>query len=87
MKKQIEVITNQNERLATLAKKDDHKYIYEEIFDKLVKEAIDRIKELTYEVDHDDSTYHFKGDTAKCFLMILMMIQNFLEKYDLVKWS
>ena len=83
LKKQVEVITNQNERLATLAKKDDDKYIYEEIFDKLVKEAIDRIKELTYEVDHD----HFKGDTAKCFLMILIMIQNFLEKYNLVKWS
>ena len=37
LKKQIEVITNQNERLATLAKKDDDKYIYEEIFDKIVK--------------------------------------------------
>ena len=35
-KKQIDAITNQNQRLEALTNKDDHKSIYKEIFDKLV---------------------------------------------------
>ena len=65
--KQIDATTNKNEILETLINKDDHKSIYKEIFDKLVKEKFDRIKELTYEIDHDDLIYCFKGDTAKKF--------------------
>ena len=33
-------ITNQNERLATLTKKDDHKDNYEKIFEELVTENL-----------------------------------------------
>ena len=36
-KKQINPFTNQNKRLETLTRKDDHKSIYKEIFDKVVK--------------------------------------------------
>ena len=77
-KKQIDAITNQNERLAALTNKDDHKddhkYIHKEKFDKLVKEKFDGIKELTYEIDQNDLTYYFKGDTTKNFLMISIML-------------
>ena len=45
-KKQVDIITNQNERFWALTKKADHKSIYKEIFDKLVKEKFDGIKEL-----------------------------------------
>ena len=48
--KKIDAITNQNKRLEALANKDDHKSIHKEIFDKLVKEKFDEIKELTDEV-------------------------------------
>ena len=64
-KKQIDAKTNQNERLGALTNKDDHKNIYKEIFDKLVKEKIYRIKELTYKIDYDDLIYYSKDDTAK----------------------
>ena len=36
-KGKIDAITNQNKRLETLTNKGDHKSIYKEIFDKLVK--------------------------------------------------
>ena len=49
----------------TLANKDHHKDIYKETFENLIKEHFDKIKELTYEINHDDLTYYFKGDTAK----------------------
>ena len=63
-RRQIDVITNQSERLAALTNKDDHKDNYKEIFEKLVKERFDEIKELTDEVNHDYLTY-FKGNTAR----------------------
>ena len=37
---------------------------YEEIFEKLVKGKCDKIKELTYEINHNDLTYYFKRNTA-----------------------
>ena len=43
----------------------NNKRIYKEIFDKLVKEKFDGIKELTYKIDHDDLIYYFKNNTAK----------------------
>ena len=77
-KKQIDAIADQNEGLAALTNKnddkDDDKYIHKEKFDKLVKERFDGIKELTYEIDHDDLTYYFKGDTTKKDLMISIMV-------------
>ena len=39
-RKQIDAITYQNERLAVLTNRDDHKDIYKKIFDKTVKELI-----------------------------------------------
>ena len=43
--KQIDTITNQNKRLDALTNKDDQNIIYKEIFDKLVKEKVDGIKD------------------------------------------
>ena len=54
-------ITNHNERLVALTIKEHHKDNYKKIFEKLVKEKFDEIKELT----HDDLTYYFKGNTAR----------------------
>ena len=67
-KKQIDSITNQNKILETLTNKDDHKSIYKEISDKLVKEKFDGIKEIKYETDHDNLIYFFKNNTAKIYL-------------------
>ena len=68
-RKQIDAITDQNERLVASANKDDHnddhKDIYKEIFDKLAQEKFDEIKELTYEIDYDDLTYYFTGNKAR----------------------
>ena len=46
---QIDVITNQSERVAALINKD----IYKEIFDEEIKEKFDEIRELTDEINHD----------------------------------
>ena len=43
-RKQIDAITNQNEILAVLTNKDDHKDNYKEIFKKLVSERFDKKK-------------------------------------------
>ena len=43
-RKQIDAITNQNEILAVLTNKDDHKDNYKEIFEKLVSERFDKKK-------------------------------------------
>ena len=52
-------------RLETLCNKDDHKSIDKKIFDRVVIERFDEIKELTNEIDHDDLIYHFKNNTNK----------------------
>ena len=44
-KKQIDAITNQNERLEVSTNKDYHKSIFKEIFYKLVKAKLDEIKQ------------------------------------------
>ena len=49
--KQIDAITNQNERLTALTKKNDHKDSHRVIFEELVKEKFDKIKELTVEIN------------------------------------
>ena len=64
-KKPIDAITNKNGRLEALTNKDNHKSIYKEIFDQLVKEKFDEMKELTYEIEHDDLIYYFKNNTAR----------------------
>ena len=45
-RKQIDVIKNQNERLAVLTNKDYDKDNYKEIFEELVKARFDEMKEL-----------------------------------------
>ena len=64
-RKQIDAITNLNERLVVLTNKDDHKddhkNIYKDIFDKIAKEKFDEIKKLTDEINQNDLTYYFKG--------------------------
>ena len=64
-RKQIDAIANQNKRSVTLINKDCHKDNYKEIFEKVVKERFDEIKELTDEISQNDLTYYFKGKTAR----------------------
>ena len=64
-RKQIDAITDQNERLVTLTNRDYHKDDYNEIYEMLVKERFDGIKELTDERNDDYLTYYFKGNTAR----------------------
>ena len=73
-KKQINAKTNQNKRLEALTNKYDHKSIYKEIFDKLVKEKFDVLKEITYEIHQDDLIYYFKNETLKTIFMVLIMV-------------
>ena len=63
--KKVDAITNQNERSAALANKDDYKDDHKEIFEELVKERFDEIKESTDEINRNDSIYYFKGITFR----------------------
>ena len=66
--------------------KDDHKDNYKEIFEKLVNERFDEIKKSTNEINHDDLTYHFKGNTArKRFGDYNNGIKNFLK--NIIWWN
>ena len=56
---------NQNERLAALTNKDDHKDNYKNIFEELVKERFNETKELTDEKNQNDLIYYFKGNTFR----------------------
>ena len=66
-RKQIDAVTNQNERLAVLTNKDDykddHKDVYRKIFDEIVNEKFDEINELTDKINQNDLTYYFKDNT------------------------
>ena len=48
-----------------LTNKNDHKDNFKEIFEELVKENFDEIKELTDEINENDLIYNFKGNTAR----------------------
>ena len=63
VKKEIDAITKQNERLVALTNKGDHKDINTEIFDTSVKEKGDEIKESTGEINQNGLKYCFKGNT------------------------
>ena len=54
-------IKTRDQRLLT--NKDDHKSVYKEIFDQLVKEKFDEIKKLTDEIDLNDLIYYCKNNT------------------------
>ena len=43
----------------------DHKDKYKKIFEELLKERFDEIKELTDEVKQNNLIYYFKGNTAR----------------------
>ena len=66
-RKKLDAITDENKRVEVLTNKDDHKRIYKKIFDRVVKERFDEIKELTYETDHDDVIYYLKNNTNRNF--------------------
>ena len=44
---------------------NDHKDNYKKIFEELLKERFDEIKELTNEVKQNNLIYYFKGNTAR----------------------
>ena len=67
VKKKLDAITDENKRAEVLTNKDDHKSIYKKIFDRVVKERFGEIKELTYEIDHEDVIYYLKNNTNKNF--------------------
>ena len=48
-----------------LTNKGDHKDNYKEIFEKLVKEKFDEIKQLNYETNHNDVIHYFKSNATK----------------------
>ena len=77
-KKQIDAITNQNERLVSLTNKDDHKgnIFHKKIFEELVKERFDEIKELADEINQND----LKLILSEKRFMISIMIENFSKK-------
>ena len=59
------LLQNQNKRLVAWTNKDDHKDNCKEIFEKLVKERFDEIKEWTNKIKYDDLTYYFTGNPAR----------------------
>ena len=61
-RKQIDAITNQNERLAALNNKDDHK---DKIFEELIKKRLDELEELTDEINQNYLTYYFKDNSFR----------------------
>ena len=71
--KQIHAFKNQDERPAALTNKDYHKYNPRKIFEEIVKERYDEIKELTSEINHNDLIYLFKGNTAKTSLKHILI--------------
>ena len=62
-RKQMDAIMNQNERLM-VTNKDDHENNYKEIFEGLVKERFNEIKELT-DISQNDLIYYFKSNTDR----------------------
>ena len=64
-RKQRDAIINQNKNLGALTNKDDHKDNYKEIFEQLVNERFDEIKELVDGINQNDLTYYFKGNTFR----------------------
>ena len=63
-KKQIDAITNQSQKLEILTNKDNLKSDYKEKLDKVVKEKLGKIEELTNEIDYNDLKNYFKNSTA-----------------------
>ena len=55
--KKIDAITNQNQD-------DDHKDDYKTVFEGLVKERFDEIKQLTHEINQNYFIYYFKSNTS-----------------------
>ena len=59
--------------MALTNKDEDHKDNYKEIFEELVKERFDEIKELTKEINQNELIYCFK-DNKERDLMISIMV-------------
>ena len=51
--------------MALTNKDDDHNFNYKKVFEKLVKEIFDEIKELTNEINQNDLIYYFKSHASR----------------------
>ena len=76
-KKQIDAITNQNQN-------DDHKDDYKTVFEGLVKERFDEIKQLTHEINQNYVIYYFKSNTSS---KRFDGFNNSTELFKKMKWS
>ena len=56
-----------------LVNKHDHKDNYKEIFEELVKERFDEMKELTDKINQNDLIHYFKSNSARKRLTISIM--------------
>ena len=60
-RKKTDPTAKQVEKLVALTNSDNHK----EIFEELVKEKFDKIKELTDKINHADLIYYFPGNISR----------------------
>ena len=63
-----------------LTDKDNHKVNCKEMLENLDKERFDERKELTDEINQNNLTYYFKGNTARKRFDDSIMVQNFQKK-------
>ena len=75
--KKIDAITNQNQD-------DDHKDDYKTVFEGLVKERFDEIKQLTHEINQNYLIYYFKSNTSS---KRFDGFNNSTELFKKMKWS
>ena len=64
-KKQIEILQIKTKVYRGLTNKDHCKSVCKEIFEKLVKERIDEVIELTDEINQNGLIYYFKGNISR----------------------
>ena len=67
------ILQIKNKRLEALNNRDDHKSIYKNLFDNVVKERFDEVKELTNEIDYK-IWYIVLGIMVIEILMILIVV-------------
>ena len=83
-KKQTDAVANQRIKIAAITNKDnDHEKNYIEIFEELVKERFDEIKQLTNEINQNDSIYYFKGNTGR---KRFCKFNNDIKRFEKIKY-
>ena len=68
IKAKEEALTNKDNH------KSDYKSDYKKLLEKIAKEKLGKIEELTSEIDYNDLIYYFKNNTSS---KDLKMVQNF----------